>query len=357
MINSREILDAIGREAALSLEERLNNKYNEFMKPYFIERNVDYPDPEYLIEIGGVPTMPKGNLVAVSAKWKNGKTFFCDILTAIFLGSDRFVNCRSLQETGRALFFDTEQSDNDTKRVQKTIDAMTPEYRHDDFKVACLQPAPIDSNSEPSRYDVICRAVSHEKPDLVVIDGIADLIYNYNDVIESQDIVSRLAAMANEYKCCIVVVMHQNKSSMDKNMKGHLGTLLYQKCSDVFTVEKHDSVFEVKHPISRHCNSGGICFKLDALAIPMDAAVDRQLQLELKKQEDKAKLHDKLAPCFEGFTMPLSSGDVLNLIQAKLGVGKTRAYQLFNSGKEQGVLASNEDNCYSLQELEQTRVR
>ena len=30
MINSREILDAIGREAALSLEERLNNKYPNF---------------------------------------------------------------------------------------------------------------------------------------------------------------------------------------------------------------------------------------------------------------------------------------------------------------------------------------
>lgn len=358
MINSREILDAIGREAALSLEERLNNQYNEFMKPYFIERNVDYPDPEYLIEIGGLPTMPKGNLVAVTAKWKNGKTFFCDILTAIFMGSEHFSNCRSLMETGRALFFDTEQSDSDTQRVQRTIDAMTPQSRHDDYRVACLQSASIDGETdyndsqEPSRYDIINCAIAHERPDLVVIDGIADLIYNYNDVIESQSIVNKLARMANEYNCCIVVVMHQNKSSLDKNMKGHLGTMLYQKCSDVFTVEKHDSVFEVKHSISRHRTCGDMCFKLDANAVPMDAAADRQLQIEQKKQEDKAKLYAKLAPCFEGFTAPLCSGDVLNLIQAKLGVGKTRAYQLFNSGKEQGVLASNEDNCYSLQELE-----
>ena len=111
MNNNELIIDAINRETALSPEERLNEDYNRFMKPYFIDRNVEYPDPEYLIEIGGVPTMPKGNLVAVSAKWKNGKTFFCDILTAIFMGSDHFVNCRSLKDTGRALFFDTEQSD------------------------------------------------------------------------------------------------------------------------------------------------------------------------------------------------------------------------------------------------------
>ena len=350
MKNNDLILDEIGRQAEHS-EEILNEEYNQFMKPYFIERSVEYPEPDYLIEIGGVPTMPKGNLVAVSAKWKNGKTFFCDILTAIFMGSDRFVNCRSLQETGRALFFDTEQSDSDTQRVQKTIDAMTPPSRHNDYRVACLMPAAIDSDSNPSRFDVISYAVSHEHPDLVVIDGIADLIFNYNAVYESQDIVSKLAAMANEHKCCIVVVMHQNKGSMDKNMKGHLGTLLYQKCSDVFNVEKHDTVFEVKHSISRHRNCGDICFKLDDNAVPIDAAIDRQLQLEQKIQEDKAKLHDKLAKCFEGFAVPLRTSDVLNLIQTKLGVGKTRAYQLFNSAKEQGVLSSTDGYHYSLQAL------
>lgn len=157
--------------------------------------------------------------------------------------------------------------------------------------------------------------------------------------------------MANEHKCCIVVVMHQNKGSMDKNMKGHLGTLLYQKCSDEFSVEKHDTVFEVKHNNSRHRKSDGICFKLDDNAVPLDAAIDRQLQLEQKVQEDKAKLHDKMAKCFEDYSMPLRTSDVINLIQTKLGVAKTRAYQLFNSAKEQGVLMSSDGKHYSLQAL------
>ena len=83
----------------------------------------------------------------------------------------------------------------------------------------------------------------------------------------------------------------------------------------------------------------------------MDAAADRQLQLEQKKQEDKAKLHSKLAHCFEGFDRPLTSADVLNLIQGRLGVGKTRAYQLFNSGKEQGLLTSINGNYFTLKAL------
>ena len=357
MTNTISILDEIRQAAERSPEELLNEEYNEFMKPYFIERNVEYPDPEYLIEIGGVPTMPKGNLVAVSAKWKNGKTFFCDILTAIFMGSDQFGNCRSLMEKGRALFFDTEQSGSDTKRVQKTIDAMTPQERHEDYKVACLQSAVIDSDmnsdSKPSRYEIISRCVSHEHPDLVIIDGVADLIYNYNDVFESQDIVNRLSMMANEYNCCIVLVMHQNKSSMDKNMKGHLGTLLFQKCSDVFVVKKHDCLFEVKHDQSRHRTCGDICFKLDAKAVPMDAVADRQLQLELekeqKKQEEKSKLYDKLAPCFEGLTEPIKRNDLVSLLRSKLEVGLTRAYELIKQGTEVGILTTDDDKHYTFQ--------
>lgn len=218
-----DILEEIRRQAELTPDELLSNEYNELIKDLVIDPNVDYPDPEYLIEIGGVPTIPKGNLVALSAKWKNGKTFFCSILTAVFLGSDRFASCRSLRETGRVLFFDTEQAESDTARIYKTINAMTPESRHDDHMVFCLREAPIDKDmnesADASRFEVICRAIEQEHPDLVIIDGIADLIYNYNDVIESQNMVNKLAAVANKHNCCIIVVMHQNKGRMDKNMK------------------------------------------------------------------------------------------------------------------------------------------
>ena len=237
---SESILDRICIRDNHSLEEQIANEYNEFIKGYVIDRNAEYPDPEYLIEIGGVPTMPKGNLIAVSAKWKNGKTFFCDILSAIFLGSDQFASCRSLQQAGRVLFFDTEQAKSDTKRIQETIDKMTPESRHHDYDVYCLRPLNIDRTSEDSdeitRYEFISQTIAYDKPDLVIIDGIADLLYNYNDVIESQRLVNRLAAIANEHNCAIVVVMHQNTGLHDKNMKGHLGTMLNQKCSGVFSV-------------------------------------------------------------------------------------------------------------------------
>ena len=217
----------------LLAEERAKKEFTSIKEKYVIDGNVDYPEPEYLIRIGDVPTLPKGNLVAVSAKWKNGKTFFCDILSAIFLGSSTFINCENLIKQGKVRFIDTEQSRNDTARILKTIRAIIPEDRHDDIEVSCLRDADIDSynqgNGDVSRYEFVRQSIEIERPDLVIVDGIADLIYNYNDVTESQDMVNKLAALANKHNCCIVVVMHQNKGSHDKMMKGHIGTMLYSQ--------------------------------------------------------------------------------------------------------------------------------
>ena len=336
------VLDKICTHDFHSIEEQISNEYNELIKGFVIDRNAEYPDPEYLIEIGGVPTMPKGNLVAVSAKWKNGKTFFCDILTAIFLGSDQFASCRSRQPSGRVLFFDTEQAKSDTKRIQETIDEMTPESRHSDFEVFCLREVSInpdmDQSATISRFDLIKRGILHDHPDLVIVDGIADLIYNYNDVVESQEVVNRLATLASEHNCCIVVVMHQNKGQKDKNMKGHLGTMLYQKCSDVFNVEKCGSVFVASHAVSRHRNCEDICFKLDAHAVPMDAVADRQLQVEIERQQKEEKLREMLISVVPEDGTPVRRSEVTEHLVEMYPFKRAKAYQLLNDFVKRGWL-------------------
>ena len=337
--------------------ERLTNPVQETFierkkREYAINPDVDYPDPEYVIEIGGTPTLPKGNLIALSAKWKNGKTFLCDVLTAVFLGSERFAGCRTLVSQGKVSFYDTEQAETDTSRIRKVIDAMTPEGRHHDYDVYCLRPLNIDRTSEDSdeitRYEFISQTIAYDKPDLVIIDGIADLLYNYNDVIESQRLVNRLAALANEHNCAIVVVMHQNKGLHDKNMKGHLGTMLNQKCSDVFSVEKCGGIFVVRNTISRHQPCGDFVFKLTADGVPEDGKAERQQQLEIKRQDEQAKLREQISICFEDATVALKRSDIIKLIQGKLELTQSHCYRLFNESVAKGVIASKDGKHFYL---------
>ena len=65
-----DILDEIRQQACLSDEETATSEFSTIKEKFVVDDNVDYPDPEYLIRIGDVPTLPKGNLVAVSAKQK-----------------------------------------------------------------------------------------------------------------------------------------------------------------------------------------------------------------------------------------------------------------------------------------------
>lgn len=337
--------------------ERLANPVQETFierkkREYVINPDVDYPDPEYVIEIGGTPTLPKGNLIALSAKWKNGKTFLCDVLTAVFLGSERFAGCRTLFSQGKVSFYDTEQAESDTSRIRKVIDAMTPEGRRHDYDVYCLRPLNIDPTSEDSdeitRYEFISQTIAHDKPDLVFIDGIADLLYNYNDVIESQRLVNRLAALANKHNCAMVVVMHQNKGQRDKNMKGHLGTMLNQKCSDVFSVEKCGGIFVVSNTISRHQPCGDFVFKLTADGVPEDGMADRKQQLEIKRQDERAKLREQISICFEDATVALKRSDIIKLIQEKLGLSTAKCYNLFKQAQSMGVIASKDNRHFYL---------
>ena len=346
-----DILDEIRQQACLSDEETATSEFSTIKEKFVVDDNVDYPDPEYLIRIGDVPTLPKGNLVAVSAKWKNGKTFFCDILAGIFLGSNIYKNCENLIKQGKVQFFDTEQAVSDTARIRKTIKSITPHDRHGDLEVFCLRNAVIDSDEqseEISRYEFIRRSIEHDRPDLVVIDGIADLIYNYNDVNESQDIVNKLAAIANEFNCCIVVVMHQNKGKQDKSMKGHIGTMLYQKCSDEFIVEKHGTLFTVIHDVSRHRQSCGLVFKLDEKAIPMDAAADRQLQLEIEQKQKEIKQQQKIAEIQEQVAefLPkdgstVKKKDVVEEMQKRLGFQPSSCYNMLNAAIASGAVVAH----------------
>ena len=339
--------------------ERLANPVQETFierkkREYAINPDVDYPDPEYVIEIGGTPTLPKGNLIALSAKWKNGKTFLCDVLTAVFLGSERFAGCRTLLSEGKVSFYDTEQAWSDTSRIRKVIDAMTPDGRRHDYDVYCLRELSIDPTSENSdeltRYEFIRQTIALDKPDLVIIDGIADLLYNYNDVIESQRLVNRLAALANMHNCAMVVVMHQNKGLHDKNMKGHLGTMLNQKCSDVFSVEKCGGIFVVSNTISRHQPCGDFVFKLTADGIPEDGMADRQQQVEMERQQKKAQIREELEDTFSEVELPATRKDIVEALMNIMGIKQARAYRVCNGAIKMGILARNSDNTYSLRQ-------
>jgi hypothetical protein len=103
--------------------------------------------------------------------------------------------------------------------------------------------------------------------DLVVIDGIADLQRNTNDLEESDALVTELMAISTIAQTHILCVLHTNPGS-DK-ARGHLGSSLQRKSESVLFVHRVGDVSVVEPQFCRNEPFERFAFTIDDDGIPM----------------------------------------------------------------------------------------
>jgi len=196
--------------------------------------------------IRDVPTCTRGNLTAIDAHTKAGKTALIGAMIASALKPEDFeadtFGITSANQAGFALLhFDTEQSRDDhwklIDRVRRRAGLkVLPEW----FLSFWLAGIPLrdleaiiteELNGALKRFGGI-----HS----TFIDGVADLVANVNDPCECNAYVSALHGQAIEFNCPIIGVIHSNPNS-DKT-RGHLGSQLERKAESNLTMEKNGEV-------------------------------------------------------------------------------------------------------------------
>ena len=101
-------------------------------------------------------------------------------------------------------------------------------------------------------------------------------------------------------------------------------------------------------PVSRHRNCEDICFKLDAHAVPMDAVADRQLQVEIERQSLASHLKEDMAIIFEEVTVAMRRSEIAEVIMNKLGLKRSKAYDLVKKAIALGILKSKDGRHFFL---------
>jgi len=126
-----------------------------------------------------------------------------------------------------------------------------------------------------------------------IIDGIADLVYDTNDIRESANMVDDLRKWATERDIHIINVLHQNPSQSEK-MRGHLGTILTNKSETVIQIsssKENESVKLVETLATRNKKPDNWSFEiLDGKPVIMDECytepkIGRKPNLVLKNYE------------------------------------------------------------------------
>jgi hypothetical protein len=108
------------------------------------------------------------------------------------------------------------------------------------------------------RWRLIKLAIEVLNPDIVFLDGVRDVIGDFNNNEQSAELVQELMALAEKRGICIWNALHLNPrpgNDDESKMRGHLGTELGNKVSDTFiSIKKKDATgvtFTVKQQDAR----------------------------------------------------------------------------------------------------------
>ncbi len=251
-------LEHAGEETALSpkmlLLEQLRITPEKQLKPM-----------EFLFHLYGKPCFPRRELVAITGKAKSGKTFVTSMLMACCQSRDVLAFQRIGDEPLRVLWYDTEQSDESTQDILRNRVMKWAADKHGLAQTSeevrespCQSDAIFDvfnvrGVAWKERRDLLREAVTRCKPDLVIVDGIRDLVNDINDGVLAQEVMEELMHLATEHDCCIVCVLHQNKSGEDHNLRGWIGTELMNKAFEVYSCEKllPQRIFSLEQTLTR----------------------------------------------------------------------------------------------------------
>ena len=368
------------------------NKQNgmEVLKEYLLDARQNYPEPYSMLEYKDAKLSTIGGIQALSGQKKNGKTFVLAQLMAAILGTDcpmsrtpqylpglrvpeRTLDYlrerhKDVNYLPRVLYVDTEMEKLNSAKVLRRVHWLcgwqmdVPSER---FHVLWLRSVTDEKDGDKvkerayqKRYRLIKLAIDVLEPDAVFIDGIRDIIGDFNDNVQSAALVVDLMALAQDKQICIWNTLHMNPrpgNDDESKMRGHLGTELGNKITDTLVSIKHkDSTtgqvtFTVKQMDARDKDIDDWKFEVTdaagALGIPRIMNTPDPTPPTPEETKKKIELDDILKKC-----QWLRGGNTYTSIENYLGsqgyTSNRKKQELIEGAKEAGIIYKAKNGKY-----------
>ena len=248
------------------------SKYKTILEDSYVNPKEDVPIPPIAISFGytsGSNPYPigigsYGNFSFVQAPPKSKKTFFLSLMASAYIcGESKYTKKMKGHRGSRKLIhYDTEQGKFHAHKVFRRVTDVcgcTDEY----LTYALRQYSPLE------RLDFIDWHLNNTSNiGLVIIDGIADLMLDSNDLKESSNVVQYLMRWTQELNIHIVTAIHSNWNS--EKPTGHLGSFLEKKAETQISLELSDqkNIAIVKCLRSRGFPFEKFAFEIDSFGLP-----------------------------------------------------------------------------------------
>ena len=223
----------------------LDKLYNDTMT-MLKSCEIDFGNPpvkaQEIISAGDVPLGTQGNTLCITSGEGTGKSkYVASLVSGSARTSNKIIDTLgiSINENTKhkaVLLYDTEQSEVQLfKNVSNLLKRAKLSGKPDELKAFCLT-----GMSRKERLLFIVQSMDKfyyefGSIQLVIIDGIADLVHSANDEAESLKVVDELYRLAGIYQTCLVCVLHYVPNGL--KLRGHLGSELQRKSSAILSIE------------------------------------------------------------------------------------------------------------------------
>lgn len=232
---TRMLMEQLEKEASIDVEEVIKYPPVAISCGLYQDRNFDGSYTEYEIPIG-----TDGNFSFVQAFPKVGKSFLMSLLVSAYQsGSNDYTGKIKGHRRGRKIIhFDTEQGRFHVSKLARRPLVMNEIKNDDNYHTYALRSMSYRSRIDFIEY-ILFDKFKDEKIGLIVIDGVADLCNNVNDMEQSNDVAQLLMEWSAKKKCHLTTIIHQNFGS-DKP-SGNLGSALEKKAETQIKLEKNNA--------------------------------------------------------------------------------------------------------------------
>ena len=321
---------------------------------YLLDTRVTPPEDNCLFLRGGKPLISRNDLHLIAARPKAGKSSFAWALVQAAVTGE-YLGFRAAESGLRCLIVDTEMSAADVSRKAGALAEACGISIHasatDRVQILRLRRPEKDDTSADGvtpaewRFLLLEETIEGASFDLVIVDGVHDLCDDVMDNSASIATSRRLQALAEQYDCAIVCVLHLNTKNAGET-RGHLGSQLQRDCSDFFRLERQTDAagvqyVKVVHQLeSRHPQADPVDFVFgeNGEAIPLTPVSPAASEAE--------QLRGTLQELFAG-RVEVASAEIREALTLE-GSARATGFRKIQRAVELGLITSHRKGFYEL---------
>ena len=236
---------------SIQAEKKVNINFQNIYDSSFVDVRKKIEYPPVAISIGQhnlgsrvfpIPFGTYGNFSCIVGASKSKKTFLKSMIIASYIGGKTNQYADSIKShRDRDCFvidIDTEQSAFHAQNVFKRVLRMTGDTECEFYKPFALRPYEPKQRLEFIEW-LIYESDMKDNIGLVGIDGLADLVDDFNDLKESQSAIQKIMKWTDDKQFHLTTILHSNYGSA--KAVGHIGSSVLKKAETVCSVVNNDT--------------------------------------------------------------------------------------------------------------------